>query len=95
MPKVTILPVELTAEVAAGENLLDAGEHAGVEMVAGCFNCSCGTCAVEVVRGGENLAAPAPREIEVLTASERHPSRFRLACTTKVLRGEVTIRQLD
>ncbi len=95
MPKVTILPVELTADVAAGENLLDAGELAGVEMVAGCFNCSCGMCAVEVIRGGENLAAATPGEVEVLAASQRHPVRFRLACATKVLRGEVTIRQLD
>ncbi len=95
MPKVTILPVELAAEVAVGENLLDAGEHAGVEMVAGCFNCSCGTCAVEVIRGAENLAAVTPREAEVLAASQRHPGRFRLACATKVLRGETTIRQLD
>lgn len=95
MPKVTILPVELAAEVAVGENLLDAGEHAGVEMVAGCFNCSCGTCAVEVIRGRENLAAATPREAEVLAARQRKPDRFRLACATKVIRGEVTIRQLD
>ena len=54
MPKVTVLPADLSAEVASGELLLHAGEKAGVEMEAGCFNCSCGTCAVEVVSGMEN-----------------------------------------
>ncbi len=95
MPTVTILPVELTATVAAGESLLDAGEHAEVEMVAACFNGSCGTCVVEVIRGGENLAALSSREAEVLAAGHRDPARFRLACSAKVVRGEVTIRQLD
>ena len=51
MPKVTVMPANVSAEVEAGELLLDAGEKAGVEMEAGCFNCSCGTCAVEVVSG--------------------------------------------
>ena len=51
MPKVTVLPANVSAEVEPGELLLEAGEKAGVEMEAGCFNCSCGTCAIEVVSG--------------------------------------------
>lgn len=95
MPQVTLLPVDLTAEVAPGESLLDAGHNAGVEMTAGCFNTSCGSCAVIVVRGMENLAPPGPEELNVLRAHGRDPARYRLACTARVLQGAVVIRQLE
>lgn len=95
MPRVTILPVELTADLAAGESLLDAGVRAGVEMVAGCFNTACGTCVVAVEAGGEHLTPPTPAERALLQALGRDPARFRLACTARVRGGEVIIRQLD
>lgn len=95
MPRVTILPVDLAANVAVGDSLLDAGEQAGVEMVAGCFNCSCGTCVVAVVQGMEHLVAPSVMELEVLVGDGRDPTRHRLACTTRLAGGDVTIRQLD
>ena len=93
MPKVTVLPANLSAEVEPGELLLEAGEKAGVEMEAGCFNCSCGTCVVEVVSGMENLAAPTDEELDVLDAWNKDPDKYRLACCTKVEKGDVTIRQ--
>lgn len=95
MPKVTILPVELSAEIAPGESLLEAGGQAGVEMVAGCCDCSCGTCVVAIVQGMENLAPATPEELAVLGATGLDPARHRLACTARVLRGEVILRQLD
>lgn len=95
MPFVTFLPTETTAEVAAGDSLLDAGETAGIEMEAGCFNCSCGTCVVEIVRGIENLEPPSPDEIEVLDQWSRDPAKYRCACSARVRAGEVVIRQLD
>lgn len=93
MPKVTVLPANLTAEVPAGELLLDAGEKAGVEMEAGCFNCSCGTCVVEVVSGLENLETPTPEELDVLDQWNKDPEKYRLACCVRVKEGEVVIRQ--
>ena len=93
MPKITVLPANKSADVAAGENLIDAGETAGVEMEAGCFNCSCGTCVVEVVSGMEHLEPPTPEELDVLDAWNRDPEKYRLACVTKFKSGEVTIRQ--
>lgn len=97
MPKVTILPAEVSAVVQPGDSLLDAGEAAGVEMEAGCFNCSCGTCVVEVVRGLASLDPPGPEELEVLDQWNRDPEKHRLACTARLLPGdgEVVIRQLD
>jgi ferredoxin len=92
MPTVTILPANVSAEVPAGELLLEAGEKAGVEMEAGCFNCSCGTCVVEVVSGMENLEAPTPEELDVLDQWNRDSEKFRLTCCVRVKGGAVSIR---
>lgn len=92
MAKITILPANVSAEVPDGENLIEAGEKAGVEMEAGCFNCSCGTCVAEVVSGMENLTEPTPEELDVLDQWNKDPDKFRLTCCNKVLRGEVVLR---
>jgi len=94
MPKVTILPANASAEVQPGELLLEAGEKAGVEMEAGCFNCSCGTCVVEVVSGMENLEEPTPEELDVLDSWNKDAEKFRLTCCVKVKNGDVIIRQI-
>lgn len=92
MPKVTILPADVSAEVEPGELLLEAGEKAGVEMEAGCFNCSCGTCVVEIVSGMEHLEEPTPEELDVLDQWSRDPEKFRLTCCVRVKAGDVVIR---
>ena len=92
MPKVTILPANLSAEMPPGELLLEAGEKAGVEMEAGCFNCSCGTCVVEVVDGMQNLSEPTPEELEVLDTWNKDPEKFRLTCCVTIQQGEVVLR---
>lgn len=93
MPKITVMPQNVSAEVAAGELLLDAGEKAGVEMEAGCFNCSCGTCVAEIISGMENLDPPTPEELDVLDQWNRDPDKYRLTCCVKIQRGEVVLKQ--
>ena len=92
MPKVTILPGGQTSEVPAETLLLDAGEEAGVEMEAGCFNCSCGTCAVAVDSGMENIEPPTDEELNVLDQWNKDPDKFRLTCCVKILKGDVVMR---
>lgn len=92
MPRITVLPANVSAEVPVGTLLLDAGEAAGVEMEAGCFNCSCGTCVVEIVSGLENLDEPTPEELDVLDQWNKDPEKFRLTCCVHLQRGEVAIR---
>ena len=92
MPKVTLLPGGQSAEVPAGTLLLDAGEEAGVEMEAGCFNCSCGTCAVAIASGMENLEPPTDEELNVLDQWNKDPDKYRLTCCVKIQKGEVVIR---
>jgi 2Fe-2S ferredoxin len=93
MPSVTVLPAHRSAEVDPGELLLEAGEKAGVEMEAGCFNCSCGACVVEIVQGMENLAEPTLEEIDVLDQWNRDPEKYRLSCCVRIQGGDVVIRQ--
>ena len=93
MAHITILPQQATAEVANGLLLLDAGEAAGVDMEAGCFNCSCGTCVAEVVSGMENLSDATPEELDVLDQWNKDPEKFRLTCCVRLNRGTVTLRQ--
>ena len=92
MATITILPAQKTAEVPDGELLVEAGELAGVEMEAGCFNCSCGTCAAEVVSGMENLSPPTDEELDVLDQWNKDPEKFRLTCCVKLLQGTCTLR---
>ena len=94
MPKLTVLPPDVSAEVEPGELLLEAGERAGVEMEAGCFNCSCGTCVVEVASGMEHLEPPTPEELDVLDSWNRDPEKYRLTCCVRIKDGDVVIRQI-
>jgi 2Fe-2S ferredoxin len=93
MATITILPAQKSAEVPDGELLVEAGELAGVEMEAGCFNCSCGTCAAEIVSGMENLAPPSPEELDVLDQWNKDPEKFRLTCCVRITGPSVTMRQ--
>ena len=92
MPKITIQPHNVSADVESGETLLEAGEKAGVEMEAGCFNCSCGTCVAEVVSGMENLSEPSDEELDVLDQWNKDPDKYRLTCCVKILQGSVVLK---
>ena len=93
MPKITVLPMNAKAEVDAGTLLLDAGEKAGVDMEAGCFNCSCGTCVARIVSGAENLSEPTPEELDVLDQWNKDPEKYRLTCCVNLMKGEVVLAQ--
>ena len=94
MPKVTIQPSGASADVESGELLLEAGEKAGIEMEAGCFNCSCGTCVIEVVEGMEHLETPSPEELDVLDQWNKDPEKFRLTCCVHIKTGDVVLKQI-
>ncbi len=93
MPRITVLPAHVSAEVPPGLLILEAGAKAGIDMEAGCFNCACGTCVVEVVAGIGNLESPTPEELDVLDQWNRDAERYRLACCTRIKTGEVVVRQ--
>jgi ferredoxin len=93
MPRLTILPENASVEIAAGESLVEAGKKAGVEIEAGCYQCYCGACAVEVVAGIAHLSEPSPEELDVLDGWGKDCQTYRLACSARILKGDVTIRK--
>jgi ferredoxin len=89
---ITVMPANKSIEVEPGLSLLKAGQRAGVEMEAGCFNCLCGTCVVEILSGGDHLEPPTAQELEVLDEWNKDPDKFRLACSALTKEGSVIIR---
>ncbi|MDZ4815543.1 MAG: 2Fe-2S iron-sulfur cluster-binding protein [Verrucomicrobiota bacterium] len=92
MPQLTILPQNVTVSIPSGTTLIQAGEKAGIEMEAGCFSCSCGTCVVEIVSGMENLEPASDKELDVLDGWNKDPDKIRLSCVVKILQGDVVIK---
>jgi ferredoxin, 2Fe-2S len=93
MSRLTVLPANASAEIEPGQMLIHAAHQAGVELEAGCFNCFCGTCVVEVLLGMENLEAPSDEELEVLDQWNKDSDHFRLSCCAKVKGpGDLVIR---
>ncbi|MGC8742785.1 MAG: 2Fe-2S iron-sulfur cluster-binding protein [Verrucomicrobiia bacterium] len=86
------MPENKSAEFEAGEFILDASDLAGVTLDSGCMNCSCGSCAVEILSGEENLSDLSEKEREILFKRGKQPGKFRLACCVKILKGEVVVR---
>ena len=85
MPKVTLIPDEVTIEVAQGENLLRAAMMADVRITASCGgDGTCGKCRVVVTQGSVD-SKPSSR----LTQAQVEAG-YVLACTSTVT-GDVTV----
>ncbi len=80
---VDLEPIGRRVEVAAGTNLLEAAQKAGVDLVASCGGIGiCGTCRVRIIQGA--VTPVTLTEEEALEASQRDAG-FRLACQTEPL----------
>ena len=93
MPRVTFLPGERGAEVAAGTSLLDAADAAGVDLPSNCGGvCACTTCHVWVERGLESLSDIEDREDDKLQEAAGLSAHSRLACQARVGEADVVVR---
>jgi ferredoxin len=101
MPKVTFVKEKQEIEVPAGANLRAEAIKAGIQVYPGInrvLNCRgnglCGTCAVLVKKGDENLAPKSAREklklATMVFATIGHENDMRLSCMTTV-NGDCTI----
>lgn len=82
---------ERWVHVEFGSTVLDAARTHDLELRSYCGgNCSCGTCRIEVLRGGGNLSRPADNETFTLGMEAAHRGD-RLACQTRIL-GEVELQ---
>lgn len=71
--------VQREVDCRAGERLLDAFDDARAPVAFGCRSATCGICLLEVLEGGERLAAPDP--VEAIALEELATSATdRLAC---------------
>ncbi len=97
MSTLTILPAGITAEVAAGTNLLQAILAAGAQLVSKCGgDAKCGACHLFVSDGRKGLSKITPLENGKLDALVGVGSKSRLACQATLLGTEsVTVELLD
>ena len=80
--------------VEMGSSILQAAQINGVELEHFCGGvCSCSTCRVEVLSGGENLSAMLQEEAHLL-GEKRVGKGDRLSCQAKV-KGRVHVRIPD
>jgi 2Fe-2S ferredoxin len=92
MPKITLLPDDVGADIKAGTNLLKCAEVLGIELLHSCGGvAACTTCRVIVTKGKENLSPIQLAEEEVLAAAGILQSH-RLACQARIY-GDVTFER--
>lgn len=90
MPVVSFDPWAITGEISPGDTVLDAGEYAGADIEALCGgNGVCGTCAVRIDEGMDELAPPTDAEKKVLSDEQRE-NGYRLSCQASVS-GDVSV----
>ena len=101
MPKVTFLPLGVTAEFELGRlpyrehgkpgSVLDVALNFGVALEHSCGgNCACTTCHVIVREGERNLSPMDDLEADRLDMAEGLTLHSRLACQAMV-RGDVVV----
>ena len=96
MSTLTILPNGITAEVAAGTNLLQAILDAGAKLVSKCGGeAQCGACHLFITEGRKGVTKMTPIENSKLDTIVGVGSKSRLACQVTVLGTEpVTVELL-
>ncbi len=96
MPKVTFHfeGKEITTEVAAGTNLLEAAQGCGAREGHACGGvCACSTCHVYVSRGYDSLTEASEREEDILDKAFAVKPTSRLGCQAEVT-GEDVVAEI-
>jgi ferredoxin len=89
MPNVTFIKHNLRYEVKGGTEFLRLYElHPSIPLKFGCRHGQCGTCAIQIIKGAENLSSPTKQEVETLDLL--HLQSRRLACQCAI-KGDVVI----
>jgi 2Fe-2S ferredoxin len=77
---IRFLPSERSVRVAPGTSLLEAAREAGLPVAQTCTGEGiCARCGMQIVEGGEDLAAESPGETDAKTRN-RIDGRLRLSC---------------
>ncbi len=85
MARIEFIPGPKEIDVDANTKILVAGKKAGVTIRFGCAACRCGTCAVKVTRGSEQLTPMKPEEEKLLKKLKlTTDGSVRLACQARI-----------
>jgi len=90
VPKVSILPDEITIEVSQGYALINLETDHDTSIEFCCKDASCGTCLIRVLEGSDNLSKMKEHERVFLDTLAPKPDE-RLACCCKVY-GDIKIK---
>jgi ferredoxin, 2Fe-2S len=86
----------VTVTARKGDTLLDAALDNGVLMPHECGgNCSCTTCHVVVLEGGDRLSPTEEPEDERLDTTDYRTKDSRLGCQALLKGGHVTVRLVE
>lgn len=85
MPRIEFLPDQKSAEIDEKTKILLGARRAGVSIRFACASCRCGTCAVRIIEGRENLSLMKDDERKLL-ARLKLPldGAIRLSCQGRV-----------
>jgi ferredoxin len=90
MAKITFVPAKCEYQVRTGSNLMDIPKiHPDISLNFGCRNGECGTCAIKIISGAENLTKQSEKEKATLHGKGKN-ERYRLACQC-ALNGDIVI----
>ena len=91
MPKILFTTQNRTVEVERGISVLEAALSHDIPLYHTCGgNCSCSTCRVLILKGGEHVSSMDEMEAEVLDAFDLK-APHRLGCQTLVMEGTVEV----
>jgi 2Fe-2S ferredoxin len=92
MPKVTLLPYNVTLDAEVGESILWQVLEHGYYIEHECEgSCACTTCHILVLEGEENLSEMEDDEYNRVSMAEGVTMRSRLACQARV-QGDCTVQ---
>lgn len=94
MPKVTFSKTGNSVDLPGGSSLIDLEDTGKSEVPFGCRSAACGTCAIDVEAGMDNLAPRTEQEQELLDDLDIDGEKRRLACQC-VVYGDITITPLN
>ena len=92
MPKITFVKTGDSFEVPKGQSFLEFCQANDAPHEFGCTVGSCGTCALALESGAENVQPPDDEERETLEMST-DVEGARLGCQM-IVNGDITVRQL-
>ncbi|HWO18913.1 MAG TPA: FAD-binding oxidoreductase [Kofleriaceae bacterium] len=89
MPRITFADDDRTVDAAKDDWLYDVCVDAKASIPFSCKAGACGTCATQVLSGGDSIGTVTQRELRTLAAAGLEPAHYRLPCLHSVGDGDV------